>query len=266
MAGIGRLFCHPRPTLGRLAGALALLLCIAAAPAQEDEKPAVIAIAASLGPWLDDAQDRFQRQSSYEVLLARGSTGKHYSQILHGAPFDALIAADSERPQRLIEAGKAQRNEWRRLALGQLVLWSPHTPLPGVPQTSLSAARSERLVIANPRLAPYGLAAQEVLISLGAWPQWQHKLIRAENAAQAAQFVASGHAALGLIPAVQLSARQREDKSHAWLIPPDLHQPVEHDAVVLSNHPAARAFVEFLANESEQVLRQFGLRRALAAP
>ena len=260
------MFCPPRPTLGRLTSALALLLAASTAAAQQHDQPAIIAVASSLGPWLEDAQQRFQRQTAHKLVLSRGSTGKHYSQIMHGAPYDALIAADSERPRRLIEAGKARRTDLHRIALGRLVLWSPHHPLPEPSQTALTTENSERLVIANPRLAPYGLAAQEVLISLGAWPQWQHKLIRAENAAQAAQFVASGNAALGLIPAVQLSALQRQDKTHAWLIPPDLHQPIEHDAVVLSDHQAARAFVEFLANESERTLLQFGLFRALTAP
>lgn len=260
------MFCQPRQTLGRLTSALALLLAASTAAAQQHDQPAIIAVASSLGPWLEDAQQRFQRQTAHKLVLSRGSTGKHYSQIMHGAPYDALIAADSERPRRLIEAGKARRTDLHRIALGRLVLWSSHHPLPEPPLTALTTENSERLVIANPRLAPYGLAAQEVLISLGAWPQWQHKLIRAENAAQAAQFVASGNAALGLIPAVQLSELQRRDSQHAWLLPRHLHPAIEHDAVLLSRHPAAHAFISFLADESEQLLLRFGLFRSHSPP
>ena len=253
---------YRRPSCGNLPkllfGLIGLLLT-GFAQAQVSQRPATIAIASSLLPWAQEQQRRFVEVHGDAIVLASGSTGKHYAQIIHGAPFDAWLAADAVRPTELRAAGFGVV-EPRTFAYGRLVLWRP-----GAESNSLDwlsrPAPAERLAIANPALAPYGLAAEQTLRAMNLWSAWQARLVRGENVAQAMHFVASGHAQAGLIASSLLVRPGQALPATATPIPQQWHQPIRHDALLLREHPTAAAFLDFLLQPTAQAsLSEFGLQ------
>ena len=182
-----------------------------------------------------------------------------------GAPYDAFLSADQARPRSLSEQGLA--SEPISYAIGHLVLWGPklnleeftlhgRTPIP----TALLQMSVKKVSIANPLLAPYGLAAQQVLEELNLLERSQNKLVRGENIAQAYQFVHSGNAEMGFIALAQ--ARSLPEDSRIWKIPDTLHAPIKQDAVLLkkgADNAAAKAFMKFLVSqEGQTIIHRFG--------
>ena len=250
--------CGNIPTL--LFGLIGLLLA-GAAPAQPDQRPATIAIASSLLPWAQEQQRRFAETHGVPIVLASGSTGKHYAQIIHGAPFDAWLAADSVRPAELHADGFGVAPP-RTFAYGSLVLWQPSAE-PNSLDWLTRPASGGRLSIANPALAPYGLAAEQALRTMNLWSAWQARLVRGDNVAQAMHFVASGHADAGLIALSLLIRPGHALPTTATRIPPEWHAPIRHDALHLRRHPGAAAFLDFLMKPAAQAsLAEFGLQPA----
>ena len=210
-----------------------------------------IAAAANFASTLKKLLVLYEQQSGYNTVVSTGSTSKLYTQIINGAPFDIFLAADSWRPQQLESSNLALRGSRVTYARGRLVLWSASEMLrsaDGFPDIN----NIEYLAIANPRLAPYGLAAQQTLESLGLWNAAQPKLVRGQSVSQAFQFVASGNATVGFISASQLPVGSG---SH-WLVPQHLYQPMEHQLVVLNGRPAAAGFAAFLQSAAARKLIQ----------
>jgi molybdate transport system substrate-binding protein len=196
----------------------------------------------------------FEKESGYRPVLSSGSTGKLYAQIVNGAPYDIYLAADSLRPLQLEKAGLIVPASRYTYAIGRLALWS-RTENYVRPGKLPEAGSFTHFAIANPRLAPYGRAAQQTLQAMGAWQTVQAKLVLGESIGQTFLFVASGNAQLGLIAVSQLPANQ----GSAWLIPAELHQPIEQQAVLLSARPAGQAFMNFLRSPAaRKLIREHG--------
>ncbi|ALT00369.1 hypothetical protein AT746_06770 [Lacimicrobium alkaliphilum] len=181
------------------------------------------------------------------MTVISGATGKQYGQILQGAPFDVFLAADSRRPELLEQQGKIVKNSRFTYAIGQLALYTPKHPHPT--QEFLTTSRFNYLAIANPRLAPYGLAAQQYLQSRDLWQPLQTKLVRGENINQAWQFVHSGNAEAGLLALSQL-LQADISKDYYYLVPAERYAPIVQQAVVLKTSPAATALSDFLQSDS----------------
>ena len=213
-----------------------------------------VAVASNFRPAMLQLAERFEEDSGRELTLIFGSTGKHYAQIVNGAPFDAFLAADAERPLRLEREGHALPGNRFTYAVGRLVLWSPSADLVDDKGGVLRSDRFRHLAIANPLLAPYGAAAREVLLALGLWEALQARLVRGENIAQAYQFVASGNAELGFVAGAQLVTRGTVAAGSSWEPPAALYAPIEQQAVLLSDSPAAHAFAAFLQSEEARAL------------
>lgn len=200
----------------------------------------------------------FEQHTGQDVQLVVGSTGRHFAQIRHGAPFDLFLAADSRRPLRLEQEGEAVPGTRFTYALGQVVLWSPQPALVDSQGDVLRSGRFQHLSIANPRLAPYGRAARQVLQSLGLWARLGNRLVRGENVGQAYQFVKSGAAELGFVALSQVPDADGTGGS-IWRVPQHLYAPIEQQAVQLSRHPAAAEFLSFLRGDSARdVIRASG--------
>jgi len=198
----------------------------------------------------------YERQSGERVVLINGSTGKLYAQIQQGAPFDILLAADTERPRLLEEAGQVVKGSRFTYALGQLVLWSSDAELGLADGVVLKDGSFTRLAIANPKLAPYGRAAEQTLSNLGLWEAVAPKLVRGESVTQAWQFAASGNAQLGLI-----ALSQAQGSGSFWLIPAELYEPVEQQAVLLTDADESQRFYRFLRSvEAAAIIRSYGYR------
>ena len=196
-----------------------------------------VAVASNFAPAARALAADFERQAGGQpVQLVVGSTGRQFAQIVHGAPFDLFLAADRRRPERLEQEGRVVPGSCFTYALGRIVLWSPQPDLVDDEGAVLRAGHIRHLAIANPRLAPYGRAAQQVLRRLGLMEQLQPRLVQGENVAQAYQFVKTGNAALGFVAYAQVHRTAGQDGS-LWAVPQSLCDPIEQQAVQLSRQP-----------------------------
>ncbi|MBI4914091.1 MAG: molybdate ABC transporter substrate-binding protein [Acidobacteria bacterium] len=240
--------------MGLLRAILPALLALAAGflPAQPGRVR--VAAAADLKWALEDAAAAFAReQPGRTCVLTFGSSGSFFAQLTQGAPFDVFLSADVAYPQRLVERGLARADTLFRYGQGGLVLWVPAaSPVP-IEQLGLASVRHpavRKVAIANPLHAPYGLAAQAALQRAGMLEHARGKLVLGENVSQAAQFVHSGAADLGIIARSLALAPAMRDRGRIWRIPPELHPPLDQGGVVLArarDPEAALAFARFLA-------------------
>lgn len=235
------------------------LICLAAvvfsASCQNDsvaEKKVSLAVASNFMETAKELAATYTNETGVEVILVSGSTGKLSAQIQQGAPFDVFLSADSAAPRHLAEKGFAMEETRFTYALGRLVLYSPSPELVSPGDGFPALTRFRHLAIANPELAPYGRAARETLIALGHWEALQGKIVRGENIAQTWHFVSSGNAELGLVAASQVKDSHR---GATWLIPAELHTPIEQDAILIHDTPQARLFLEHSsASDSRELI------------
>jgi molybdate transport system substrate-binding protein len=208
---------------------------------------ALVAVATNFGEVAVLLQQRFEATSGDSLTLVTGSTGKLYAQIVHGAPYDVFLAADRRRPELLEEKGLAVDNSRYTYAIGRLVLWSPD---PGRVVAdggeTLAAGDFRALAIANPRLAPYGVAAAEVMAGLGLSDTLRDRLVMGENVGQAYSMVATGNAELGFVALSQILGREPGEDGSRWEVPTDMYAPIRQDAALLARADANRAATGFL--------------------
>ncbi|MGI9133675.1 MAG: molybdate ABC transporter substrate-binding protein [Rhodoferax sp.] len=216
-----------------------------------------VAVASNFAAAMQQLATAFTQETGHKAVLSFASTGKFYAQIRNGAPFEILLSADQETPLRLEQEGLALRGSRWTYATGRLVLWSARSDLIDAKGEILRQGRFEHLAIANPALAPYGRAAQEVLTQLGLWSSLQSRLVQGENIGQTYQFVASGNATLGLVALSQVMQDGQLGAGSSWLVPAPLHTPLHQDAVLLKtgqSNPAAAALMDFLHSEKARAL------------
>jgi molybdate transport system substrate-binding protein len=218
-----------------------------------------VAVASNFADAAKEIAGRFEQKSGHEVVLVLGSTGKHYAQIKNGAPFEAFLAADARRPALLEEEGAAQPGTRFTYALGTLVLWSPKADYVDAGGAVLRKGGFRHLALANPKLAPYGKAAQEVMEGIGLWQALQSRMVRGENIGQTFQFVKSGNAELGFVAWSQIRRPDEPATGSWWEIPQRLYSPIEQQAVLLDDNPVARDFLAFVrAEEGREIIRTYG--------
>lgn len=220
-----------------------------------------IAVAANFARPMRVLLERFRGETGDELRMVVGSSGKLYAQIRNGAPFHAFFSADQEKPLALEQEGLALSGSRFTYAVGELVLWSPGQVGTVDGEALLRAGDYRRLALANPRLAPYGRAALEVLQALGQ-ANHRERWVMGENVSQALQFVVSGNADVGLIARSLISPAGRWPAAFSWTIPGHLHAPILQDALVLAHAQGdARmlALVTFLRTPvATQIMRDFG--------
>lgn len=245
--------------------AFALLALTALAPAIRAQTPQLqLACAADLQPVMPTLAAAYQRATGVHLVAAFGSSATLAQQLANGAPQDVFLSADTIHPQQLIAAGVALGPAPTPYARGVLVLWArTDSPLQPLSLDTLKDSRLTRLAIANPAHAPYGLAAQQALQSLGLYTQLQPKLAVAENIAQTAQFAESGNAQVALISLTIASSEHFRSLGSFVRIPTDAYPTIQQAAVILkaSKQPAlAKAFLSWLTSPAiQQQLKSFGL-------
>lgn len=240
----------------------AIFLTLFALPLAHAES-LTIAVASNFRVPAEQIIAKFEQQTGHEVRISSASTGKLYAQIKSGAPFDLLLAADSDRPRRLEEAGIGIRGTRRTYAIGGLVLWSTDPANAGVDcRDLLGDLGARRMAIANPRTAPYGIAARQFLTNVGLWERVSPRLVYGENIAQALHFVATGNASLGLIAASQLHDSRLPEATCVWPVPAARHAAIEQQAIQLgrsADQPAADAFLSFLRGvAAREIIMRYG--------
>ena len=220
------------------------------------------AVAANFAVPMQKLAQQFEKDSGHKAILSSGATGKFYAQIKNGAPFDVLLAADDETPEKLAKEGLALGGSRFTYAIGRLVLWSAKPGLVDGKGEVLKKGGFTHLSIANPRLAPYGAAVIESLQALGLLEAVQPKFVQAENIAQAFQFAASGNAELGFVAMSQVYEEGKLKSGSAWIVPARLHAPIRQDAVLLEKgkgKAAAEALLRFLKSEqAKSLIRSYG--------
>ena len=217
--------------------------------AQSVDRELVVATASNFGSAMKQIAARYQETSGQRVTLVVGSSGKHYAQVLNGAPFDVLFAADTLRPALLESGGHAVAGTRFTYAAGKLVLWSPIPDFVDSEGAILHTGAFRHLAIANPRVAPYGEAAVHVLKALGLWESYERRLVRGENVAHAFNFVLSGNAELGLVAYAQIADPARPAGGSYWLVPDSLYSPIDQQAVIVRDGDAARRFMAFVRSD-----------------
>ncbi|WP_422845853.1 molybdate ABC transporter substrate-binding protein [Acidovorax sp. M2(2025)] len=225
--------------------------------AQADTVP--VAVAANFTAPMQKIAAAFEADTGHKAELSFGATGKFYAQITHGAPFQVLLSADDTTPARLEREGQAEPNTRFTYAIGTLVLWSAQPGYVDAQGAVLKTGDFKHLALANPKLAPYGLAATQVLDKLGLAARLQPRFVQGENIAQTFQFVATGNAPLGFVALSQVMEDGRIGKGSAWQVPASLHNPIRQDAVLLlpgKDKPAARALMNYLRSDKARAIIQ----------
>ena len=237
----------------------ALLLCLSFTASADEVQ---VAVAANFTAPMQKIAEAFARDTGHRAVLAFGATGKFYAQINNGAPFDVLLAADEQTPQRLEDEGQGVTGSRFTYAVGSLVLWSAREGYVDPQGRVLADGDFRHLALANPKTAPYGAAALQTLEKLGLRERLQPRFVQGENIAQTHQFVASGNAELGFIALSQVIEDGRIARGSAWRVPADQHQPIRQDALLLQrgeHNPAARALLDYLKGASAVALiRAYG--------
>jgi molybdate transport system substrate-binding protein len=224
-----------------------------------------VAVAANFSaPMKIIAQD-FERTTGHKAVLSFGGTGQFYAQIRNGAPFSVLLAADTLTPAKIEQEGLGVPGTKFTYAIGQLVLWSKNPGLVDDQGEILKRGNFSKIAIANPKLAPYGSAAIEVLNHLGIMSQVKPKIVEGSNIAQAYQFVFSENASLGFVAMSQVYEDGKLKQGSGWIVPAKMYSPIKQDAILLNsgrNNPAAIALTTYLQSEAAKaVIHKFGYQR-----
>jgi molybdate transport system substrate-binding protein len=250
-------FDHPEGIMRSIAS---VFLACAAIAAQAGEVQ--VAVAANFAGPMASIGRAFTAATGHQLRVSSGATGKFYSQIIAGAPFEVLIAADDETPQRLVAEGHAVAGSDFVYAIGRLVLWSAQPGLVDDQGAVLASPRFVHLAMANPKVAPYGRAALEVLKARGLFGALAAKLVTGESIAQAYQFVSTGNAELGFVAWSQVVVPGRPVPGSHWLVPADLYGEIRQRAVLLKrgqNNAAATALLAYLKSApARDVIKSFG--------
>jgi molybdate transport system substrate-binding protein len=221
-----------------------------------------VAVAANFAAPMREIAAAFESHTGHRAVLAIGSTGALVAQVRHGAPFDLLLAADAQAPARLEADGLAQLGSRFTYALGHLVLWSASAGLVDDQGAVLGRGGFRKIALANPKLAPYGAAAVQVMQRLGVEAALRPRWVQGESIAQTYQFVASGAAELGFVAAAQLAGGAGAMGGSAWRVPEQLHDPIRQDAALLARAkdiPAAAALMRFLRSDTaRRIIVRFG--------
>ncbi len=239
----------------------AIGLAFAAASAAHAEQVSV-AVAANFTAPMQKIATAFEADTGHKAELSFGATGKFYAQITNGAPFQILLSADDTTPAKLEREGKVVANSRFTYAVGTLVLWSAKEGYVDDKGAVLKTGDFKHLAIANPKLAPYGLAATQVMDKLGLTATLQPRFVQGENIAQTYQFVATGNAQLGFVALSQVMVDGKIGQGSAWQVPADMHEPIRQDAALLDTgkgNVAATALMQYLkTDKAKNIIKSYG--------
>ncbi|MCQ8118752.1 molybdate ABC transporter substrate-binding protein [Methylomonas rosea] len=209
----------------------------------------LVAVAANFTKPMTEIVEAFEKASGHSAKLSFGSSGKFVAQFENGAPFEVFLSADDKSPLKLEQSGLTVTGTRFTYAIGKLVLWSGNPGYVDEQAQILSKGDFKHLALADPKLAPYGAAAVEVLKNQGLLEKLQPLFVQGENIAQTHQFISTGNAELGFVALSQVIENGKISAGSGWIVPESLHSPILQDAVLLktgADNPAAQALLAFL--------------------
>ncbi|WP_090128950.1 molybdate ABC transporter substrate-binding protein [Limnohabitans sp. Rim11] len=223
---------------------------------------ALVAVAANFSAPMQQIAASFQKDTGHQLKMSFGATGGIYAQIKNGGPFDVFLSADQITPQKLETEGLGVAATRFNYAIGQLVLWSKQDGLVDDKGQVLSGKNIQRIALANPKLAPYGVAAWETMTALGLLEELKPKMVQGDNIAQTYQFVSTQNAQVGFVALSQVFANGQLTSGSAWIVPPHLYKPIRQDVILLKNgkdNSAAKALLMYLKGEkAKAVMKSYG--------
>jgi molybdate transport system substrate-binding protein len=218
-----------------------------------------VAVAANFTEPARAIATRFKARTGHDATLSFGASGQFYAQIANGAPFEVFLSADRERPERAEADGLAVAGTRFTYAVGRLVLYSKQPGLVDARGAVLSGGRFRKIAIADPRTAPYGVAAIEAMKTRRVYDALRPRIVQGGSITQAYQFVDTGAAELGFVALSQVVGVKGGSR---WTVPAADHTPIDQQAVLLktgADSAAARAFVVFLKSaEAKAIVRRYG--------
>ena len=229
------------------------------------EQITVVAASDLMAP-ISEIVQQFERETGHQVRVTLGSSGNFYAQILNGAPFDVFLSADVNYPKELEKAGRAVSGSTFVYGVGQIALWTTKDSKIDVKALGMKALMMpavKKIAIGNPEHAPYGRAAVAAMQKTNVYEYVKDKLVLGENISQAAQFVHSGAADVGIIAlSIALSAPMQQSGVY-WIVPRNTYPPLEQGAVLLKHGgTAAKVFHEWLRSPAAvRILAQYGFQR-----
>lgn len=231
-------------------------------PALTQAAEVKVAVAANFKKPLEEIAKAFQAETGNTLAISAGATGQLYTQIKNGAPFEVFISADSKTPKKLVDENVGIQGTSFTYAKGQLVLWSADEKKVDKQGAVLTKGDFTHIAIANPKTAPYGAAAVEVIDKLGLTKSLASKMVEGESIAQTKQFIDSGSAEIGFVALSQVYKDGKVTKGSAWMIPATYYKPILQDVVLLKNgekDDAAKSLLKFLKGDKAKVIiKNFG--------
>lgn len=205
-----------------------------------------VAVAANFTAPAKDLAPVFEKATGHKVILSFGSTGMFYSQIKNGATYDILLAADAKTPKKAVDEGYGVANSVFTYAVGKLVFWSADANKIKDGAKLIQSVDFNKCAVANPKLAPYGLAAYETLKHMKAFEKVQPKFVEGDNIGKTFQFVKTGNAEVGFVALSQVYKDGKLTSGSGWIVPDDYYGKIRQDAVLLKNGKSAAAAEEFM--------------------
>lgn len=221
-----------------------------------------VASASNFKPALEQLITLFSQQTGHTVHATYGSSGKLFLQIQHGAPYDLFLSADTHKPERLVHTSYAKEEYRRTYAIGRLALWSNKSGVELQNGKFLHSEQLTRLALADKKLAPYGVAAEQTLKSLLAHQSTRDRWVVAHSVIQAFHFVSTANVDAGFVPVSYLISQGIEFDQQVWIVPELLYSPVRQDMVLLERsdgNPAAVQFWQFIqSDQAKATIASYG--------
>ncbi|WP_300648106.1 molybdate ABC transporter substrate-binding protein [Hydrogenophaga sp.] len=239
-------------------GSAVLLLLAGSLHAAE----AQVAVAANFAEPVKAIAAVLEKTTGHTLKITVGATGRLYAQIRNGAPFDVLLSADTKAPAQLETDGLAQPGSRVTYATGKLVLWSADAAKVDAQGAVLKGSGFRKLALANPKTAPYGAAAIEVIDQLGLSASLAPKLVQGESIGQTYNFAFTGNAEIAFVAMSQVLEGGRLKGGSMWVVPQNLYTPIRQDAVLLqrgAHNEAAVALMKLLKSPNiKTLIRSYG--------
>lgn len=223
-----------------------------------------VAVASNFTAPAKEIADKFEQDTGNTVELSFGSSGKFYAQLSNGAPFEVFLSADQEKPEALINDDLALADSRFTYAEGQLALWSANPDKVDSEGKILDQDDFNRLALANPKLAPYGLAALQTLETLELVDKTETKWVTGNNISQTFQYVDTSNADIGFVALSQITQGNNITHGSAWIVPAEFYLPIRQDAVLMKSaerNATAQAFLDYLkSDQAHQVIQSYGYK------
>ena len=247
-----------------LALAVGLGFTLAATFSTAQAETITVAVAANFTKAIEEIGKEWSKETGNDVRFSFGPTGGLYAQINNGAPFDAFFSADTKTPKKLVDEGKA--SDYMEYAQGKLALYSTKLPVATKAEEIIKGGDFNHLAIANPKGAPYGTAAVEVLTKMGEYDKLNaaKKIVQGESITATFQFVMTDNAQLGFVALSQLKAPNSptKDKGEYWLVPQDDYTPINQAAVLINGSKqadTAKSFIDYMRSPAAvKIIESYG--------